>query len=180
MILSKLCGLVFAAVVALTDPITFEYAGQTDAKGQAFLVIKAGENVREVTVEVRGDGKTIKKDVGDMKAGSTYRVVWKQSAAQARYEFDVRGKNFEATGFAFEVVKGKAAGGGKPGIRPRTTYQDVAFRRRASFETATELTSYKYEISTAKATSSIRTKTSTAFRPADGSRLSGTATPRCS
>ena len=90
------------------DPFTYEYNGQTDGNGNAWIIIVNDEDMKDVEVVISGDGKTINKSPGNLKGGSRYKVNWKQSSPQAKYQLDIRArrKSGDVEGaFAFEIVK---------------------------------------------------------------------------
>ncbi len=146
-LVSTFAQVALAAFLSFADPLTYEYSGQTDGSGKAFLVVKANQNIDDVQVVIKGDGKTIKKSVGSMKAGQQYKVSWSQSSGRAKYQMEVQGEGIEAN-FAFEIVK--AAGKGSKGklgqFKVRSSREDVVDRNTALFETTFDLTSYEYKI----------------------------------
>ena len=144
MVLAKLGGALLAAWLSFADPFTFEYAGQTDSSGTAFLVVRANDDIKDVDIVIAGDGQQIKKSLDGMKAGSSIKLTWKQKAGQAKYQLDVRGKGVEAN-FNFEIVKRVKRG--KVGkLKVRSSRQDIVIRQTATFETTFDLTSYEYKI----------------------------------
>ncbi len=143
---STLAQVALAAFLSFADPMSFEYSGQTDGNGKAFLVVKANQPLDDVEVVIQGDGQTIKKSIGSMKSQQSYKVTWSQRSGQAKYQLDVAGEGVEAN-FAFEIVKSKTRGGGKLGqFKVRSTREDVIERQTAIFETTFDLTSYEYKI----------------------------------
>jgi MYXO-CTERM domain-containing protein len=137
--------LALAAFLSLNDPFTFEYSGQTATGGQASLTIRANQDLEDVQVTIKGDGKTINKSLGKMKAGKTQKITWTQSAAQARYDLEVNGQGVEAV-FAFEVVKPKTGEGKLEKLKVKSSREDVVKRRQATFETSFDLANYEYKI----------------------------------
>jgi hypothetical protein len=105
---STVAQVALASSLSFADPLSFEYSGQTDSAGKAFLVVKANQAIDDVQVVIAGDGQTIKKAIGSMKSGQEVKVVWDQGSSRAKYQLDVQGDGIEAN-FAFEIVK--AAGG---------------------------------------------------------------------
>ncbi len=146
-LVSTIAQVALAAFLSFADPLTYEYSGQTDGSGTAYLVVKANQNIDDVELVISGDGKTIKKAVGSMTAGQQYKVTWKQSSGRAKYQMDLQGGGVEAD-FAFEIVK--AAGSGAQGklgqFKVRSSREDVVDRNTAEFETTFDLTSYEYKI----------------------------------
>ncbi len=145
---STVAQVALASSLSFADPLSFEYSGQTDSAGKAFLVVKANQAIDDVQVVIAGDGQTIKKAIGSMKSGQEVKVVWDQGSSRAKYQLDVEGDGIEAN-FAFEIVKaaGGSAAGGKLGqFKVRSSREDVIKRNTAEFETTFDLTSYEYKI----------------------------------
>ena len=145
MIFAKLAPLALAAFLAWNDPFTFEYSGQTGAGGQVSLVIRANQDLEDVKVTIKGDGKTIEKSLGKMKQGKTQKLTWTQASGQAKYDLEITGQGVEAA-FAFEVLKPKTGEGKLEKFKVRSTREDVIKRRQASFETSFPLVNYEYKI----------------------------------
>ena len=137
--------LALAAFLSLNDPFTFEYSGQTASGGKASLTIRANQDLEDVQVTIKGDGKTINKSLGKMKAGKTQKITWTQSAAQARYDLEVNGQGVEAV-FALEVLKPKTGEGKLEKLKVKSSREDVVKRRQATFETSFDLANYEYKI----------------------------------
>ena len=149
-LVSTVAQVALAAFLSFADPMSFEYSGQTDGSGKAFLVVRANQPIDDVEVVITGDGQTVRKSIGSMKSGQQVKVVWKQKSGQAKYQLAVAGENIEAN-FAFEIVKaagGKGKGGaGKLGqFKVLSSREDVVKRNTAEFETTFDLTSYEYKI----------------------------------
>ncbi len=145
---STFAQVALAAFLSFADPLSFEYSGQTDSDGKAFLVVKANQAIDDVQVVITGDGQSVKKSLGSMKSGQTAKVVWKQGSSRAKYQLEVEGEGVEAN-FAFEIVKaaaGKKSGGKLGQFKVRSSREDVIKRNTAEFETTFDLTSYEYKI----------------------------------
>lgn len=143
---STVAQVALATFLSFADPLSFEYSGQTDGNGKAFLLVKANQPIDDVQVVISGDGQKIKKSVGSMKSGQTYKVAWSQRSGQAKYQLEVEGEGVEAN-FAFEIVKAKTKGGGKLGqFKIRSSREDVVKRQTAIFEPTFDLTAYEYKI----------------------------------
>ncbi len=145
---STFAQVALAAFLSFADPLSFEYSGTTDKSGKTFIVVKANQAIDDVQVTIKGDGQTVKKSIGSMKAGQQYKVVWNQRSGKAKYQLDVTGESIEAN-FAFEVVKstGGQGSGGKLGqFKVRSSREDVVKRNTAEFETTFDLTAYEYKI----------------------------------
>jgi MYXO-CTERM domain-containing protein len=145
MVFAKLAGVALAAFLSFADPFSFEYAGQTASGGQAHLTVVANQDLTNVEVTIKGDGKTIKKSLGKMKAGKRQKITWSQSAGTARYDLAVTGDGVEAV-FAFEIVKAASPGGKLQKLKVLSTREDVIKRRTATFQTSFDLVNYEYKI----------------------------------
>ena len=145
MVLAKLAGVALAAFLSFADPFSFEYAGQTNKGGQAYLTVVANQDLADVVVTIKGDGKTIKKSLGKMKSGKRHKITWNQKSGKARYDLEVTGQGVEAV-FAFEIVKAASPGGKLQKLKVRSTRDDVVKRRTATFETSFDLVNYEYKI----------------------------------
>ena len=144
MILAKLAQVALGALLYLGDPLSFEFNGTTDASGQAFMVVKANESLEHVKVTIKGDDQTINKDIGSMKAGQSYKVVWKQRGARAKYQMEVTGGSVEAN-FGFEVVKQGPTG--KIGqLKPTSSREDLTDRNRSTYQTPFTIANYEYKV----------------------------------
>lgn len=144
MVLAKLAGVALAAFLTLTDPFSYEYSGQTKPSGEAYVTLRANQDVQDLQVTIEGDGKTIRKTIPAMGSGQTYTIEWNQSGARAKYQMEVSGDSMQGS-FAFEVVK--AAPGGKIGqLRVKSSREDIVQRRTATYEAPFELASYEYKV----------------------------------
>lgn len=146
MMFAQLVPLAFDAILGLSNPISYEYSGQTDASGTAFIEVIANEELDDVEVEVEGDDQTIKKAVGDMNPGQHAKITWSQKSPRARYEADIRSRSIEAT-FAFEVVRMAGSEVGTLGrLKVRSTRDDIIERGQATFETTFALNGYEFKV----------------------------------
>lgn len=148
MVFPNFAGLALAALLSIVDPLSFEYQGQTDGKGRAVFVIKANDDLRGVEVVIKGDGQTIKKSIGVLGAGQSYKVKWTQRSGQASYQLELKGKNVEAS-YSFDIVKpgGSGKGGAALGkLKVRSTRDDIIKHHKASFEASAALSNYEYKI----------------------------------
>jgi MYXO-CTERM domain-containing protein len=145
MVLAKLAPLALAAFLSFGDPFTFEYSGQTGPGGQVSLVVRANQDLENVVVVIKGDGKTINKNLGRMKSGKSQKITWNQSGGRAKYDLEVNGTGVEAV-FAFEVTKPRTGEGRLEKLKVRSTREDVVKRRTASFQTSFPLVNYEYKI----------------------------------
>jgi MYXO-CTERM domain-containing protein len=143
MMLPSLAGLVLAAALSMGDPFTYEYAGQTDASGTAYVVIVANENFESLDVTISGDGQTITKSLS-MGKGSRKKIEWKQKSGQAKYDLKIKGQGMDAD-FTFEIVK--TAVMGKVGkLKVKSSREDIVKRHQATYESSFALSSYEYKI----------------------------------
>jgi MYXO-CTERM domain-containing protein len=145
MVLAKLAPLALAAFLSFGDPFTFDYSGQTGPGGQVTLVVRANQDLDDVVVTIKGDGKTINKKLGRMKNGKSHKITWTQGSGQAKYDLEVTGQGVEAV-FAFEVVKPRTGEGKLEKLKVRSTREDVIKRRQATFQTSFPLVNYEYKI----------------------------------
>jgi MYXO-CTERM domain-containing protein len=130
--------------LSLADPFSFEYPGQTDASGATHLVIVANEDIKPFDVVITGDSQTIRKSVPALKAGSKFKVTWKQKGGQASYQLVIDGGEMAAD-FAFEMIKPAAQG--KVGkLKVKSTREDIVKRRNATYETSFKLANYEYKV----------------------------------
>jgi hypothetical protein len=144
MILAKLVAPLMLALASANDPISFEFPGVTDGKGTAYVVLRANEPISGAQIVIEGDGKTIRKQLPNLKQGQTHKIVWKQSATQARYELEIEGGGLQAS-FAFEI--GKAAPTGKIGkLQLTSSREDIVMRHHATYKTPFALSSYEYKV----------------------------------
>jgi outer membrane protein OmpA-like peptidoglycan-associated protein len=144
MLVAKLAGVALAAILSLADPFSFEFPGQTDGSGRAYLVIRANEPVEGLTVTIKGDGQTIEKSIPSLKAGQTHKLTWTQKSGKARYELDVTGKGNQAN-FSFEIAKTQPQGKiGK--FQVKATREDILSRGIATYATSFALAGYEYKV----------------------------------
>lgn len=128
----------------MADPFSFEYPGQTDASGAAQLVIVANEDIKGFDVVITGDSQTIRKTVPSLKAGSKFKVTWKQRGGSAKYQLAIEGGEIAAD-FAFEMIKPAAQG--KVGkLKVKSSREDIIKRRNATYETSFALANYEYKV----------------------------------
>lgn len=146
MLLPNLAGLALSAVVAFaTDPVSYEYSPQTDAKGKAFLTVTFNEPATGVQIVIKGDdGSTIKKSPGSVKGGKDYQIAWTQKGQQVRYEMELTGDSISGN-FTFEIIK-QAAKGKVGKLKFKSSREDVVDRQQAKYGTSFALTSYEYKI----------------------------------
>ncbi len=129
---------------AVQDPFEFEYAGQTDAHGDAYLIVKANESMPAAEITVAGDGQTVKRQLPKLGAGSRFKVNWKQNGAYAKYDVTVKGKAIDHA-FSFEVRK--AVGGGKIGkFEVTSSREDIIDRARVTFKVPFDMMSYTFQV----------------------------------
>jgi MYXO-CTERM domain-containing protein len=144
MILAKLVAPLMLALALHNDPFSFEFPGQTDGSGGAYLVIRANEPISGAELVITGDGKTIRKTLPSLKQGQTHKITWKQSASQAKYELEIQGGGLQA-GFGFEIVKAAPAGAiGK--LQLTASREDIVKRHHATYKTPFALTGYEYKV----------------------------------
>jgi outer membrane protein OmpA-like peptidoglycan-associated protein len=144
MILAKLVAPLMLALALSSDPFSFEFPGTTDGKGNAYLVIRANEPISGAEVVIEGDGKTIRKTLPNLKQGQTHKFTWKQSAARAKYELEIKGGGLQAS-FGFEVGKAVAVGPiGK--LQLTATREDIVKRHHATYKTPFAIASYEYKV----------------------------------
>ena len=144
MILGSFAAVALTVLLQFTDPMSFEYSGQTDANGSAYLVVRANQDLDRVEVVISGDGQTIRKDLGDMAKGQTAKITWKQKGRQAKYQLDAKGKNVEAN-WAFEIVRAQKTGKISK-LKVRSSREDIVDRHNATFEATFDLVNYEYKI----------------------------------
>jgi MYXO-CTERM domain-containing protein len=144
MILGSLSALALTALLHLADPMSFEYSGQTDGSGGAYLVVRANQDLDGVEIVISGDGQTIRKQLGDMGKGQTAKISWTQKNSQAKYQLDAKGKNVDAN-WAFEIVKAQPSGQISK-LKVRSSREDIVKRQQASFEATFDLVNYEYKI----------------------------------
>lgn len=146
-IANLVAGLALAFVLA-GDPFTYEYAGQTDGSGNAWIIIVINEDMKDVEVTIVGDDQTITRSPGNLKSGSRYKVQWSQKGAQAKYQLDVKARRREGDvsgAFGFEIVKTKAAG--KVGkLKVRSSREDIVKRNKAEYESTFALARYEFKV----------------------------------
>ena len=144
MILAKLVAPLMLALALHSDPFSFEFPGQTDGSGGAYLVIRANEPLSGAEVVITGDGQTIRKTLPNLKAGQTHKITWKQSASQAKYELELQGGGMHAN-FAFEVAKAAPAGAvGK--LQLLASREDIVKRHNATYKTPFGIAAYEYKV----------------------------------
>lgn len=137
-------GALLSLALSLGDPFSFEYPGQTEASGAAYLVIVANDDLPAFDVVITGDDQTIRKSVPALKSGAKFKVTWKQKGGQAKYALAIDGGEVQAD-FGFEMVKPAAQG--KVGkLRVKSSREDIVKRRNATYETSFALANYEYKV----------------------------------
>ncbi len=137
-------GALLSLSLSLGDPFSFEYPGQTDASGAAYLLVVANDDIASFDVVIAGDGQTIRKTVPSLKAGAKFKLSWKQRGGEAKYQLNIDGGEIQAD-FAFEMVKPAAQG--KVGkLKVKSSREDIVKRHTAVYETSFALANYEYKV----------------------------------
>ncbi|TPV96347.1 MAG: OmpA family protein [Myxococcales bacterium FL481] len=140
--------LLLAPILALTlwadDPFRFEFASQTDARGEVYLVVHANETESGVEVRVEGDDGRVVRKVIDAKAGRQYRLTWKQSKPQVHYQVEIRGAEL-ATDFSFDVRRA-VAGGTVKAPTLLSSPGDIVDEHQARYKTSFTMTNYQFRV----------------------------------
>lgn len=145
MLFVKIAPLALSAYLAFASPFSYEFSGNTSPSGDAYIVITTNQSFRDVQLEIRGDGRTQTRSLGDMKAGATQKVTWTQRGDKVRYEVDLSSP--DGTGaFTFEVIKAGAVAKGPIALKPRATVQDIRDRGTAIYETTFPATRWEFKV----------------------------------
>jgi len=142
-----LAGLALAYSMA-NDPFTYEYSGQTDASGNAWIVVVNNEDMKDVEITIAGDAKPVTRSPGNLKSGSRTKVNWKQKNDHVSYKLDVTARRREGDvsgNFNFEIIKTRAKG--KVGkLKVRSSREDIVKRNKAEYESSFQLERYEYKV----------------------------------
>lgn len=142
---SHAAGVGLALSTHAADPVSYEYSPQADASGKAWLSIRFNEPAQDVNVTIKGnDGSTIKRSLGDVRGGKDVKIGWTQKKREVRYEMTFSGAELSGN-FTFEIIKADAKGKVAK-LQFRSSREDIVDRKKATYKTPSELTSYEYKV----------------------------------
>lgn len=102
------------ALFTMLGGFNWQYSGQTDEKGNAWVELTAEEPLSGVKVTIEGDDGTKVSKTVSIKPGKPARVKWKQSNRQVEYSISIEAADAFTSG-SFEVQKPITGGDkGKP------------------------------------------------------------------
>lgn len=140
---TRLAAWALALFLAALDPFSFEYSPQTDAKGQAYVMIKANEALPPIEVEITGDGQTIRRTV-KLRAGGSKKITWRQKSGSADYKLKIVAGDV-MTDFNFTVSKAMA--GGKVGkLQVMSGRDEIVKEHKVTYKTSFAIASYEYKV----------------------------------
>lgn len=144
-LLPSLAGALLA--VLMDGPFTYEFSRATDEKGEAYLIVRANDNLPAFEVTILGDRQTIKKQLPPLKAGKEARITWVQNSPTAAYEAKIIAGSSEGQ-FGFEVSRGAGKSGptaaGK--ITATATAEDLVYNHQASYSASFDVSGHKFEV----------------------------------
>ncbi|HEY8378076.1 MAG TPA: OmpA family protein [Nannocystis sp.] len=146
---STLAGALLALL--LDGPFNYEYSRATDEKGQAYVILRANEDLKEMEVTITGDRQTIRKKVPALKAGKEFKIVWTQNGDAAAYELQIQSPSGEATA-SFEVTRAAAPSGGKGGgggvgkVTAHATASEILYDHKVAYTTSFDVASYEFKV----------------------------------
>lgn len=134
-------------------PFNYEFSRATDEKGQAYVLLRANEDLQSMEVTIVGDRQTIRKKVPALKAGKEHKIVWLQNGDTAAYEMTISSPAGEANA-NFEVARGagKPAGGGGGGggvagkVTAMASAADILYDHKVAYTTSFEVSGYEFKV----------------------------------
>lgn len=129
-----------ASVATVDNPFSYEYATQTDGSGQAWFKLAAVQDLNQVVVEIRSDDTTFKRELGDLKAGQSSVIRWKQTGARVLYEVNIEAENAQgvATFTTFKPADGPVQ------IVSLSSAKELREQHRADFEVTFDVSQYSF------------------------------------
>jgi uncharacterized protein (TIGR03382 family) len=150
--LSTLAGALLALL--LDGPFNYEFSRVTDEKSQAYVILRANQDLKEMEVTITGDRQTIRKKIPPLKAGKEFKVAWTQNGDNSAYELKIVSSEGEANA-NFEVARGagKPSGGGGAGggggvgkVTAMATASDLLYDHKAAYTTTFEVSGYEFKV----------------------------------
>ncbi|EDM74694.1 OmpA family protein [Plesiocystis pacifica SIR-1] len=135
----------FLALFMMLGGFNWQYSGQTDDKGTAWVELSADEPLSGVKVKIRGDdGSEVDKTV-NIKPGKPTRITWKQKKGGAvSYEIEIEANEAFTSG-AFDVVKPVTGGDRKP-FTLLSDRVDIVDRQKIRYETPFTITNRELQV----------------------------------
>lgn len=111
----------------------WQYSGQTDESGTAWVELTSDEPLAEVKVKITGsDGSTLTKTVS-IKPGKPTKITWKQKDRQVSYDIEIEANDAFTNG-SFEIQK-PIAGGKKGAFELLSDRTDIVDRQTIKYKT---------------------------------------------
>ncbi|MFV8753688.1 OmpA family protein [Nannocystaceae bacterium ST9] len=142
------------AIASLTAPLLalfmmlggfgWQYSGQTDESGTAWVELTSDEPLAEVKVKITGsDGSELSKTVS-IKANKPTKITWKQKDRQVSYDIEIEA-NEAFTNGSFEVQK-PIAGGKKGAFELLSDRTDIVDRQTIKYKTPFTISSRTLQV----------------------------------
>lgn len=135
----------------LDGPFNYEFSRVTDEKSEAYVILRANQDLKEMEVTITGDRQTIRKKIPPLKAGKEFKVAWTQNGETAAYELKIVSSEGEANA-NFEVARGagKPSGGGGGGgvgkVTAMATASDILYDHKAAYTTTFDVSGYEFKV----------------------------------
>ncbi|MBL9100408.1 MAG: OmpA family protein [Myxococcales bacterium] len=144
-LLPSLAGALLALLI--DGPFNYEFSRATDEKGEAYLIVRANENLPALEVTILGDRQTIKKQLPPLKAGKEHKIVWTQNSPTAAYNAKIVAGSSEGE-FGFEVARGAGKAGSTAAgkITALATAEDLVYKHQAIYQASFDVSGFTFEV----------------------------------
>ncbi len=141
---SALLALPLSWLLLFGEPFRYETSSQTDAEGQAYVIVHVQEDVGTIDVTVEGDdGFSISKTY-KVRKGSKQKVSWTQKGSNVTYQVKIKTEDMMAD-FEF-VVKRSVASGKQGNLELKSTREDIVDRHQVTYKTPFTLSNYELKV----------------------------------
>lgn len=145
MLLAKLLAPLALTLTLLLNPVQFEYDGQLQSGNKAHITIIANEDLSPFTVTIEGDGKTIRKKVPGLRAGSRKKITWSQSSKVASYNLSIESEELTAS-FPFKIAKAVGKAGKIGNLVVLSDRDEIVKGHKVRYRAPSPLSSYEFKV----------------------------------
>lgn len=122
----------------------WQYSGQTDEGGTAWVELTSDEPLSDVKVTITGsDGSKLEKSIS-IKPGKATKITWKQKDRQVSYDIEIEANDAFTNG-SFEVQK-PIAGGKKGAFELLSDRSDIVDRQKIKYKTPFTISSRTLQV----------------------------------
>ncbi len=132
------------ALFTMLGGFNWQYSGQTDDKGRAWVELTADELLSGVKVTIKGDDGSRTSKTVTIKPGKPTRITWKQSERHVSYAIDIEANDAFTSG-NFEVQK-PIEGGDRDPFKLLSDREEIVDRQTIRYETPFTITNLELQV----------------------------------